>query len=678
MPALSNNPRPLLDDSYLAPYAVTLARRREHVRKTRQRLTCDATDLAEFANGHEFFGLHHDAEGWIFREWAPNAIQIALVGEPTDWEERDGFRMTRREHGIWELRLPHDALWHQALYRLRIHWNGGAGDRIPAYARRVVQDNHTILYNAQVWVPDTPYCWRNSPPPRSDTPLIYEAHTGMAQEREGIGTYEELRQNMLPGLACSGYNTLQLMAVLEHPYYACFGYHVSNYFAASSRFGTPEELKALVDDAHGLGIRVILDLVHSHAARNETEGLSRFDGTLCQYFHEGARGEHEAWDSRCFDYAKPEVLHFLLSNCRFWLDEYHIDGFRFDGVTSMLYRHHGLGHAFTGYDDYFGDAVDEDAFAYLALANELVHTVRPDAVTIAEDVSGMPGLGAPIEQGGCGFDYRMAMGVTDHVFKMLDKKDEDWSMSALWHEFTNRRQDERTISYVECHDQALVGGQTLAFRLMGDAIYHGMHTDAADLAVDRGLALHKMFRLAALFTAGHGYLNFMGNEFGHPDWIDFPREGNQQSYAYARRQWSLRDNPELRYQFLDRFDRCMLELARRTNAIASAPPQLLALDEQAKILVFERNSLYLLLNLHPTESRSDYEVSSLAGTYQLQLDTDAREFGGHGRVQPGQRHSAERFVVGNTEQHRFRIYLPCRTALVLQRVVTETMKDRRL
>lgn len=661
----------LLDDPFLDPYREQIASRHERAIAMERRLTGDAQSLDAFAGGHEFFGLHRDAGEWVFREWAPNATALTLVGPFSDWREADRFRLRRvTDGGTWEIRLPPDALEHAMLYRLRVQWPGGSGDRIPAYARRVVQDDTTKIFNAQVWVPPTPYSWRReAASPAPDAPLfIYEAHVGMAQEREGVGTYTEFRDRILPRIAEGGYTAVQLMAVMEHPYYASFGYQVSSFFAASSRFGTPEELKSLVDTAHELGLRVIMDLVHSHAAPNEVEGLARFDGTRYQYFHSGSRGAHPAWGSYCFDYGKPEVLHFLLSNCRFWLDAYRVDGFRFDGITSMLYHHRGLGPAFTSYAHYFDESVDEDAITYLTLANRLVHTVKPSALTIAEDVSGMPGLAAPYEDGGCGFNCRLAMGVPDCWFKLInDVRDEDWNMSFLWHELTNRRADEQTVSYAECHDQALVGGKTIIFELADAAMYDAMRTSDRSLSVDRAVALHKMIRLATLSTAGHGYLNFMGNEFGHPEWIDFPREGNGWSYHHARRQWRLRDDPDLQYHFLADFDRAMLDLARHAGIPGPTPPRLAQLQDDKKILVFQRGDLWFLFNFHPKQSLTDHEIVALPGTYDLVLDTDEPRFGGQGRLTPGQHYVTLSEVTGKARNDVLRVYLPCRVAAVLRR-----------
>jgi 1,4-alpha-glucan branching enzyme len=660
--------RLLQTDPWLEPYQEMIQRRLLNIDETRQKLTGGKMSLADFASAHEYFGLHFTDGQWVFREWAPNATAIFLIGDITGWQEKDAFALTMLEEGIWEIRLSADTFNHGDLYRLRIHWSGGMGDRIPAYARRVVQDPQSLIFNAQVWRPDSPYRWQSKNFQRpTEAPLIYEVHIGMAQEESKIGSYQEFSANILPRVIASGYNTLQIMAIPEHPYYGSFGYQVSNFFAASSRFGKPEDLKALIDKAHSAGLAVIIDLIHSHAVSNEVEGLSRFDGTLYQYFHAGPRGRHELWDSRCFDYSKYQVLHFLLSNCRFWLDEYHLDGFRFDGITSMLYRHHGFNKAFTSYNDYYDASVDEEALTYLALANEVIHTVRPDAITIAEDVSGMPGLAVAAEDGGFGFDFRFAMGVPDFWIKLIkETPDEHWPLEHLWHELTNRRSDEKTISYAESHDQALVGDQSIIFRLIGADMYDHMHIDSQNIKVDRGLALQKMIRLITLASAGNGYLNFMGNEFGHPEWIDFPREGNNWSYHYARRQWHLVDDDNLKYQFLARFDRDMIALAKTHHLLNKADLRLIYVHSDNKIIVFKRADLLLAFNFHPQQSYPDYRFEAPPATYRMLLNSDAVQYGGHGRLTDDQEHLTLPEKNAHEDRHYLSLYLPSRTAIVLQ------------
>ena len=658
----------LLDDPYLKPYEEIIERRARLIARRTKELSKGPGSLEEFACAHEFYGLHLRDGQWIFREWAPNATAITLVGEFNDWKPTPEFDLHRLPgRDVWEGTWPAKRLVHGQRYHMLLSWDGGQGERVPAYARRVLQDSKTGLYEAQVWNPPTPYTWKHPDwrIPNKRPPLIYEAHVGMAQEKEGIGTYDEFRRLVLPRVIKSGYNTLQLMAIMEHPYYGSFGYHVGSFYAASSRFGTPEELKALIDDAHEAGIAVIMDIVHSHAVRNERDGLSRYDGTYDQFFHSGTRGWHEAWDSRCFNYAKPDVLHFLLSNCHYWLDEFHFDGFRFDGVTSMLYQHHGLGVAFSNYSQYFDGLVDEDAFAYCGLANSLIHSIRPDAITIAEDVSGMPGIAAPIEDKGAGFDYRMAMGVPECWFKLVrDVRDEDWNIGYLWYELTNHREEEHTVNYVECHDQALVGGKTLIFQMMDAAIYDSMHCGVQNPTTDRGVALHKMIRLATASSAGSAYLNFMGNEFGHPEWVDFPREGNGFSYAHARRQWSLRDDKNLFFHGLGDFDEAMIKLLRDSEAL-TVPPRLLVADDQKKLLIFERKRMLFLFNFNAAESISDFPVLVPPGTYHGILNTDSKDFGGQGRIQEGQEYPIFNDAIGDEIVQRIRVYLPARTALVI-------------
>lgn len=650
-------------DPWLEPYRQQLEAQQAYVRQASRRLL-EATPLEEFALGHLYFGLHRTDRGWVLREWAPGATAIYLLSQQNDWQDSEAYALVRGEHDVWELQLPSAALAHGDHYKLRVHWKGGSGERIPAYAAYVVQDPAAHLFDAVVWQPDTPYPWQHSAPARPDTPLIYEAHVGMSSEQPEVASYQHFTKSVLPRIAQLGYNTVQLMAVQEHPYYGSFGYHVSSFYAASSRFGTPDDLKQLIDTAHGMGLRVIMDIVHSHAVKNELEGLSRFDGTLTQYFHEGERGNHDAWDSRTFDYGKPEVAHFLLSNVRYWLDEYRFDGFRFDGVTSMLYHDHGLGRAFGSYDDYVSDNVDLDALTYLRLANELAHTVQPEATTIAEDTSAFPGLAAPIGEGGIGFDYRLSMGVPDLWIKTLkERRDEDWDLGHLFHELTAHRPEERTISYAESHDQALVGDKTLIFRLIDKDMYEHMRIDDGAHAVERGIALHKLIRLLTASTHAGGYLNFMGNEFGHPEWIDFPRAGNDWSYHYARRQWSLADDPTLKYQWLLEFDTALIDTICQLD---DPDYHYVTVDEDRRLLSYARGGQLFVYNFSPDASYTDHAVPTFDGNYRIVLSSDDPAYGGQGRVDTAMTYSAA--------NEQVLLYIPSRTAIVLAGANDRTQK----
>lgn len=656
-------------DSWLTPYSDAINGRFKYFESMEQKLVPEGQTLSDFASGYLYFGLHRTTDGWVFREWAPNATAIYIVGDFNNWQKRSDYQMKKLRNGIWEIKLPEFALMHTQLYKLLVEWEGGNGERIPAWSRRVVQDEITKIFSAQVWNPIQSYTFKHTTfKPQTEPLLIYECHIGMASSEDKTATFEEFRTDVLPRIAKGGYNCIQIMAIQEHPYYGSFGYHVSSFFAASSRFGTPEELKQLIDDAHGLGISVIMDIVHSHAVRNEIEGLGRFDGTPYQYFHGGDRREHAAWDSLCFDYAKPSVLHFLLSNCKFWLEEYRFDGYRFDGVTSMLYRSHGLGEDFNSYDSYYNLNQDGDAICYLTLANKLIHEVNPNAITVAEEVSGMPGLASKVSDGGIGFDYRMAMGIPDFWIKMIkEEKDEDWNVNRIFRELTNRRADEKTISYAESHDQALVGDKTIIFRLIDAEMYWHMMRDNSTLTVDRGVALHKMIRLITASTINGGYLNFMGNEFGHPEWIDFPREGNDWSHKYARRQWELVDNEKTLYNALGKFDQAMIELINSEKEFNTTFIQQLWAKDDDQVLAYERGSLIFVFNFNGTQSFTDYGILANKGNYKIVLNTDATDFAGFNLIDQSLIYETSTTPKGLLGKEWLKLYIPARTAFVLKR-----------
>ena len=664
------------NDPWLKPFAKQIAQRAVRLSRKEKELT-QGKSLSDFATGYLYFGLHRTPTGWVFREWAPNATAIYMIGEFTDWKIHPEYALKPLAKGVWELELPAGKLHHRQLYRLLVCWKGGQGERIPSYANSTMQDKQTKIFSAQVWNPEKPYQWKApSFPLCSSPPLIYESHAGMATEEYREGTFAEYRDKIIPYIKQSGYNTVQLMAIQEHPYYGSFGYHVSNFFAVSSRFGTPDDFKSLVDTAHQQGLRVIMDLIHSHSVKNVAEGLNIFDGTPYQYFHDGARREHPLWDSLCFNYEKNEVLHFLLSNCKYWLEEYRVDGFRFDGITSMLYTHHGLSRDFTEYAMYFDGSEDTDATTYLMMANKMIHQVKPHAITIAEEMSGMPGLATPIAEGGIGFDYRLAMGTPDYWIKLIkEQPDENWEVGNIYYELTRKREDEKTVGYVESHDQALVGDKTVFFRLIDKEIYDKMGISVKSLVIDRGMALHKMIRLITIATSGNGYLCFMGNEFGHPEWIDFPREGNNWSYKYARRQWSLLQNEDLKFRFLAGFDREMLSLAGNADFF-NRPPELIYENREQQILAFRRNELIFVFNFSPDHSYTDFGILTGPGKYRVALNTDSPEFGGFGLIDESLDYfTGNLFSDRPMENNYLKIYLPARCGVVFRKMPTKSIYE---
>ena len=633
---------------------------------TKKRILPNGGTLNEFSNAHEYFGIHHVDGGWVYREWAPEAHQLYLEGEFNDWNPTS-HPLTKLENGVWELKLKGEkALWDGCKVKTVVDANMTRTEHIPLYARRVVQDKETITWCAEVVDDWKVFKWTDQEFKGEDSLYIYEAHVGMAQEEGKVGSYRDFAKNVLPRIKRAGYNTIQLMAIMEHPYYGSFGYQVSSFYAASSWFGKPADLKYLVNKAHKMGIRVLLDLVHSHAVKNTAEGINMFDGTTWQFFHDGEKGDHPAWGTKCFNYGKTEVIHFLLSNLKFWMKEYHFDGFRFDGVTSMIYHHHGYIDNFGTHDNYFGSQVNEPAITYLMLANDLIHTIKPASATIAEEVSGMPGIAIPITDGGIGFDYRMAMAIPDYWITLLkDYRDEDWNMYKLWNVMNDRIWNVKTVAYCESHDQAMVGDQTIAFRLMNDEMYYSMEKEVHTINVDRGVALHKMIRLFTLLTGGQAYLNFMGNEFGHPDWIDFPRKDNDWSYRYARRLWHLIEDGGLKYNYLLEFDKAMLQFAKSRNVMRLDFPNLLLCDEEHKTIAFGRNHWVAVFNWHPMLSEARYIVPvKQPGKYRVVLSTDDERFGGFGRINKEVEYLSHTYK----KRHYISVYNTNRSANIFERI----------
>jgi len=659
-----NKPEIVKTDPWLEPYYSCIEARINRFKKEKSRIG----QTAGACRAHEYYGEHSAGGKTIIREYAPNASQIFLLCDAGCWKPGVEFEFTRlNDYGDWEIALDDTLFGHKSHYRMLVRWNSGEGERIPAYARRVVQDSETHIFSAQIWFPVNRYKWNHSLPGAkglAKVPLvIYEAHIGMALETGEIGSYNEFRLNLVPRIQALGFNTIQFMALMEHPYYASFGYQVSSFFAVSSRYGTPEEFKALVDECHGRGMKVIMDLVHSHAVKNEVEGIGLQDGSEYLYFHSGSKGEHPAWDSRCFNYGKHETINFLLSNCRFWMEEYRLDGFRFDGITSMMYFDHGIGVSFDHYDKYYGPNVDEEAVLYLSLANDLIHRINPSAITIAEDMSGMPGTCAHAEDGGLGFDYRLTMGLPDYWIKTIKEvADEDQQTSEIWDVLNNRRHGDKHISYSESHDQSLVGDTTILFRLMDAAMYSDMKIDSESLVADRGTAYYRLINLLTFSAGGDGYLCFMGNEFGHPEWIDFPREGNGWSSHYARRQWSLADNPELRYSRLQRFSGDMIKQCGK--ALSGGYAALVHCHDDDGVIAYTRGGLLFVVNINPTESFTGYGIPAEEGRWEMVFNTDSVDYDGHGRLSQLLEPETE---TGTDGISRLNLFLPSKSALVFKR-----------
>ena len=653
-------------DPYLKGYEDDINLRMERLEDQKNRLLGDGKSLKDFANAHNYYGIHKVDGGWIYREWAPKADGLYLIGDFNNWDKHS-HPMEKINDEDWEIFIKGiRTIPHKSRLKVLVDANGKIQERIPIFARRV-ERNEDLDYAAVLENPRKDFEWTDEDfKIQKEDLLIYEAHIGMSSEEGKVSSYKEFERDILPRIKEAGYNTVQLMAIAEHPYYGSFGYQVSNFFAPSSWYGETKDLKSLINTAHGMGLNVIMDLVHSHAVKNTAEGINEFDGTDYQFFHAGGEGNHPDWDSKLFDYHKSGVVHFLLSNVKYWLDEFHFDGFRFDGVTSMIYKNHGRGEAFDSYDKYFSMNTDIDALNYLQMANELIREVKEDAITIAEDMSGMPGMCLPVEAGGIGFDYRLAMGMPDFWEKTLKKNDYDWDLANMWYELSTHRPQEKRIGYVESHDQALVGSKTTIFRLADKEMYENMAKDDHNMEIDRAIALHKMIRWITISMGSDGYLNFMGNEFGHPEWIDFPREGNDYSFHYARRQWSLADKGFLKYQFLRDFDRAMLAMVKKYDQLGNDTFRLW-LDNDRKVIAYRNKDIVYLFNFHPENSyESFYLPIHDLGDFKVVMDTDEGRFGGFDRISHDYVYRTER--IPGTDYDGIRIYIPSRTALALEKI----------
>ena len=652
-------------DPWLKDYENDINLRMNEFDKEKNRILNNGQTLKDFANAHQYYGFHKVKNGWIYREWAPNAQSLYLIGDFNNWD-RHSHPLKKINDGDWEIFIKGiRTLAHKSRIKVLVEANGKIKDRIPLYAKRVERDEN-LDFAAIIENPRKNFSWTDEKfKIKKENLLIYEAHIGMASEEGKVATYKEFEKQMLPRIKKDGYNTIQLMAIAEHPYYGSFGYQVSNFYAPSSWYGENNDLKSLINKAHEMGLNVIMDLVHSHSVKNTAEGINEFDGTDYQFFHSGDEGNHPDWDSKLFDYGKPEVIHYLLSNIKYWLEEYHFDGFRFDGVTSMIYKNHGLGENFDNYSKYFSMNTDIEAINYLQLANELIREIKPKAITIAEDMSAMPGMCLPVKYGGVGFDYRLAMGMPDFWEKTLKKRDEDWDLGNMWYELSTHRPEEKRIAYVESHDQALVGSKTIIFQLADKEMYWHMDKNSENIIIDRAIALHKMIRWITISMGSDGYLNFMGNEAGHPEWIDFPREGNCYSYDYAKRKWSILDATYLKYSYLGEFDQAMLKFAQKHKQLGSTIFRLW-LDNDRKVIAFRNKEIIYIFNFHPTNSYESFAIPIHdTGKFRTVLDTDESRFGGLNRISKDYIYTAEKLEC--TDYDGIKIYIPSRTAIALEK-----------
>ena len=664
-------------DEYLKPFELNIKKRVLKYKETMDEILKNEITLEYFSKSYEHMGLNLLRNGDIkYREYAPGAKGISLFGEFNNWN-KEQYWAKQDKFGYWELIIPNEngapKIQHGQIVKVNVVLEDGNWmERNPVWSRHLIQNKESMILENVFWNPEIKYKWKfpQKHIKKPNSLRIYEVHIGLSSFDPKINTYKEFAENILPRVKKMGYTAIQFMAIMEHADYASFGYHVNYLFAVSSRFGTPEEFMYLIDKCHENGLFVIMDIIHSHASSNVNDGFNYWDGTDHLYFHGGELGKHVQWNSRLYNYSSYETLRLLLSSCAYYINEFRIDGFRFDCVTSMLYTHHGIDYVFTGnYQEYFGEFFNEESSVYLMLANSLIHKINPEALTIAEDFSGMPGLCRPIEEGGYGFDYKLNMKICDKwKHFLMNLKDEEWNMGDIVYTLTNRRYNEKHISYCESHDQSFIGNYSLSSLLFSSERFWNMSINSPEtIVIGRGIALHKMIRLLSFALGGEGYLSFMGNEFGCPDSLDFPKKGNRFSYSHCRRRWDLCDNKELRYQFLYNWEIIMNLLEEIFNFIGSKEEYISTKHEDDKVIVFEKGVLLFVFNFHPVKSFEGYQIGTKWGSkHKIILDSDEERFMGKGRLKAGHDNLFPCIKkVFHNRPYNMKVYLPSRTCMVL-------------
>ena len=670
-------------DHSLKPFELEIKERMELYKEKLNEIKNKEKSLENIAKSYKSMGINLMPNGDIkYREYAPGAKGISLFGEFNNWN-KEQFWAKKDKFGFWELIIPNEngapKIQHGQIVKVNVVLEDGNWmERNPIWSHYLIQNKESIILENIFWNPEIKYKWKYPQKhiKKPESLRIYEVHIGLSSFDPKINSYKEFADTILPRVKKTGYTAIQFMAIMEHAEYASFGYHVNYLFAISSRFGTPEEFMYLIDKCHENGLFVIMDIIHSHASPNVNDGFNYWDGTDHLYFHGGNLGNHVQWNSKLYNYSSYETLRLLLSNCAYYIKEYRIDGFRFDCVTSMLYSHHGIDYNFTGnYKEYFNEFFNLESSVYLMLANSLIHKLNPEAITIAEDFSGTPGLCRPVEEGGLGFDYKLNMKICDKWKQyLLYKKDEEWNIEDIIYTLKNRRYKEKNISYCESHDQSFVGNCSLSSLLFSSERFWNMSNNSPETPViGRGISLHKMIRLLTFALGGEGYLSFMGNEFGCPDSLDFPKKENRFSYSHSRRRWDLCDNKDLRYRFLYKWEIIMNILEEIFHFIESEEEYISTKHEDDKVIVFEKGVLLFIFNFHPVKDFQDYQIGTKWGTpHKIILDSDEKRFMGKGRLNHTSSYSTVKKSFKN-RPYNMKLDMPSRTCMIL--IAEENIKN---
>ncbi|MCQ4638318.1 1,4-alpha-glucan branching protein GlgB [Anaerovorax odorimutans] len=604
-----------------------------------QRSTLDEKDLARFEKGGSFrcyenFGAHKERRcgknGYRFALWAPHAKSVRVTGDFDDWQGRTFFMEETSAKGVWEAFVP--CAREGMLYKYLIETSAGQylykADPFAFFAEKRPGTASRLTDLSYAWSDDG---WMKARKNQShfQKPMnIYEVHLGSwkqkprakdSQEPE-FYAYRQLAKELTSYVRDMGYTHVELMPVMEHPFDGSWGYQITGYYAPTSRYGSPRDFKYLIDCLHRAGIGVILDWVPGHFCR-DAHGLCRFNGSKL-YESE----EHAEWGTFNFDYSRPQVVSFLVSSAVFWLEEYHVDGLRVDGVSSLLYLNYGIDDPSQKKYNAQGGEENLHAKAFLQKLNETIGRLFPDVFTIAEESTAWPLVTYPPGEGGLGFHYKWDMGWMNDTLKYC----------ALDFPFREGGHDLLTFSMMYAFNENFI------LPLSHDEVVHGKRSLIGRMPGDYWRQFAGL-RLLLLYQMCHSgaKLNFMGNEFGQ--FIEWR--------FYEGLEWFLLDYEAhaKHLRFVKALNHCYLEQTPlwEQNYTWSGYEWIDADNRRQSILVFRRqgkdpeNFSVILLNFRP----HTYEAFRIGvpepGTYREIFNSDAAEFGGSGHINPGPLQSAK-------------------------------------
>lgn len=581
----------------------------------------------ENAHAYEFLGSHFvnwdNRDGVVFRVWAPNALSVSVVGDFNNWNWDSNFMYRISESGVWELFIEGVKEYDSYKYCVETPWHERRLKTDPyAFHCQTRPDNASRVYeiNGYNWNDDEWLKYKKDNNHLYQPINVYEINAGSWRKYEdgNVFSYRKLAEELIPYVKKMGYTHIEFMPLTEFPYDGSWGYQVTGYFAATSRYGTPKDLMYFIDKCHQEGIGVILDWVPAHFPK-DAHGLARFDGTGCYEYEDPRIGEHKEWGTYIFNYGRYEVTSFLISSAIFWLEMYHVDGIRVDAVASMLYLDYNrkdgewIANAYGGRENLV--AVD-----FLQKLNTVVHMYFPEAMMIAEESTAWPNVTRyPIKDMGLGFDYKWNMGWMNDMLSYI-------SLDPLWR---NYHHDTLTFSMVYAfsenfmlpisHDEVVYGKGSLINKMPGD---YDMK-----FAGVRGFVSYMMAHPGKK-------LMFMGSEIGQFD------EWN----ADKELEWGLLDyekHRQLNFFFseVNKFYRDVP--AMHENDYDWDGFQWISLDDyQRSVLSFRRiaydgSEIICVCNFQPVE-RDNYIIGvPVYGIYEEVFNSESEEFGGCGILNSG-------------------------------------------